>query len=94
MGPKSRSGWVGSGWLSQTSPIPRSPDGDNNSQEKVPAFQASPDGGKVVPVSTPIGGAQLKETEIKTARRERIQLGSQEGLEQGEQQRASEAAAP
>ena len=29
MGPKSRSGPVGSGWLSQTSPIPRSPDGDN-----------------------------------------------------------------
>ena len=28
MGPKSRSGPVG---LSQTSPIPRSPDGDNNS---------------------------------------------------------------
>ena len=30
MGPKSRWGGVGwSGWLSQTSPIPRSPDGDN-----------------------------------------------------------------
>ena len=66
---------------------------EKKSQEKVPAFQASPDGGKVVPVSTPIGGAQLKETKIKTARRERIQLGPQEGLEQGEQQRASEAAA-
>ena len=57
---------------------------EKKSQEKVPAFQASTDGGKVVPVSTPIGGAQLKETEIETARRERIQLGSQEGLEQGE----------
>ena len=32
MGPKSRSGGVGSGWLSQTSPIPRSPDGDNDYQ--------------------------------------------------------------
>ena len=55
----------------------------------MPSFQESPDGGKVVP-----GPTLLKETEIKTARRKRIRLGPQEGLEQGEQQRASEAAAP
>ena len=37
MGPKSRSGGVGSSGdrLCQTSPIPRSPDGDNNFNEKM-----------------------------------------------------------
>ena len=33
MGPKSR--WGGVGLLSQTRPIPRSPDGDKNTKEKI-----------------------------------------------------------